>query len=92
MMEASFNILRVILVLIGIVAGMVFLYRLASKYKFNLVKPKGTGYGLKKMDTIHLGYKKFISVIEVKDYVLVLGVGDKEMSLLARWKREDKAA
>jgi flagellar biogenesis protein FliO len=42
------------------------------------------------MDTIHLGYKKFISVVEVKDYVLVLGVGEKEMSLLTKWKKEDK--
>jgi flagellar biogenesis protein FliO len=41
------------------------------------------------MDTIHLGYKKFISVVEVKDYVLVLGVGEKEMSLLTKWKKED---
>ena len=90
-METSFNILRVILVLIGIVAGMVFLYRLASKYKFDLIKPKGTGYGLKKMDTLHLGYKKFISVVEVKDHVLVLGIGEKEMSLLTKWKKEDKA-
>lgn len=90
MMETSFNIMRVILVLIGIVAGMVFLYRLAVKYKFDLIKPKGTEYGLKKVDTIHLGYKKFISVVEVKDYVLVLGVGDKEMSLLTKWKKEDK--
>lgn len=90
-METSFNVMRVILVLIGIVAGMVFLYRLADKYKFNL-KPKGTiEYGLKKLDTIHLGYKKFISVVEVKNYVLVLGVGEKEMSLLAKWKKEDKA-
>jgi flagellar biogenesis protein FliO len=91
-METSFNILRVILVLIGIVAGMVFLYRLASKYKFDLMKPKGTGYGLKKMDTLHLGYKKFISVVEVKDYVLVLGVGEKEMSLLTKWKKEDRVS
>jgi len=88
-MDASFNIMRVILVLIGIVAGMIFLYRLAGKYNFNL-KPKNTsGYGLKKLDTIHLGYKKFISIVEVKDYVLVLGVGEKEMSLLAQWKKED---
>ena len=88
-MDASFNIMRVILVLIGIVAGMVFLYRLASKYNFNF-KPNYDRYGLKKMDTIHLGYKKFISVVEVKDHVLVLGVGEKEMSLLTKWKKEDK--
>jgi flagellar biogenesis protein FliO len=90
-METSFNIMRVILVLIGIIAGMVFLYRLTVKYKFNFKPKDTTEYGLKKLDTIHLGYKKFISVVEVKDYVLVLGVGEKEMSLLAKWKKEDKA-
>ncbi len=90
-METSFNIMRVVLVLIGIVAGMVFLYRLAGKYKFNFMSSKGTSeHGLKKLDTIHLGYKKFISVVEVKDYVLVLGVGEKEMSLLTKWKKEEK--
>jgi flagellar biogenesis protein FliO len=89
-METSFNILRVILVLIGIVAGMVFLYRLASNYKFDLIRPKGTLYGLRKMDTLHLGYKKFISVVEVENYVLVLGIGDKEISLLTKWKKEER--
>lgn len=87
-MDASFNIMRVILVLIGIIAGMIFLYRLAGKYNFSF-KPKNTSeYGLKKLDTIHLGYKKFISIVEVNNYVLVLGVGEKEMSLLAKWKKE----
>jgi len=89
-METSFNIMRVVLVLIGIVAGMVFLYRLAGKYKFNFMSKGTSEYGLKKLDTIHLGYKKFISVVEVKDHILVLGVGEKEMSLLTKWKKEEK--
>ncbi|OPX98303.1 MAG: flagellar biosynthesis protein FliO [Syntrophorhabdus sp. PtaU1.Bin002] len=91
MMEIYLNIIRVILVLAGIVAGMILLYRYAEKYKLGLAS-KGTAYGLKKMDTIHLGYKKVISVVEVKDYVLVLGIGEKEMSLLAKWKKEEKTA
>lgn len=91
MMEIYLNIMRVIFVLAGIVAGMILLYRYAEKYKLGLTS-KGTAYGLRKMDTIHLGYKKFISVVEVKDYVLVLGIGEKEMSLLAKWKKEEKAA
>jgi flagellar biogenesis protein FliO len=89
MMEIYFNIMRVILVLAGIVAGMILLYRYAEKYKLGL-KSKDATYGLRKMDTIHLGYKKFISVVEVKDYVLVLGIGEKEMSLLTKWKKEEK--
>ena len=30
-----------------------------------------------------------MSVLEMKDHVLVIGVGDKEMSLLASWKKEE---
>jgi len=88
MMDIYLNFIKVILVLIGIVAGMILLYRYADKYKFNL-KKKNSEYSFKKHDTLHLGYKKFISVVEIKDYILVVGVGDKEMSLLARWKKED---
>ncbi|HBA53481.1 MAG TPA: hypothetical protein DCZ04_03240 [Syntrophorhabdus aromaticivorans] len=91
MMEIYLSIIRVVLVLAGIVAGMILLYRYAEKYKLGL-KSKGTAYGLRKMDTIHLGYKKFVSVVEVRDYVLVLGIGEKEMSLLAKWKKEEGAA
>jgi len=87
-MEGYFDIIRVILVLIGIVAAMIFLYRYGSKYKLHL-KPRANDYGLKKMATVPLGYKKFVSVLEIKDYVLVLGVGEKEMSLLAKWKKEE---
>ncbi len=60
---------------------MVFLYRLAGKYKFNFMSKGTSEYGLKKLDTIHLGYKKFISVVEVKDHVLVLGVGERKRCL-----------
>lgn len=88
-MEGYFDIIRIILVLMGIVAAMILLYRYGSKYKLNL-KQRGNDCGLRKMATIPLGYKKFVSVLEVKDYVLVLGVGEKEMSLLARWKKEER--
>jgi flagellar biogenesis protein FliO len=80
--------IRTVLVLAGIVAAILLMYRYSGKLKLNL-KPKDRIYGLKRVDTLTLGYKKFVSVIEVKDHVLVLGVGEKEISLLARWRKED---
>lgn len=88
MMEMYLGIIKVFFILLGMIAVMILLYRYAGKLKLNL-RPKDTAYGLKKVDTIHLGYKKYVSVLEVKDYVLVIGVGEKEMSLLTRWKKED---
>jgi len=87
MIDLYVNIVKVILVLIGIVAALFVVKRYAGKFQMNL-HPKDSRYSLKKVDTMHLGYKKFISVVEIKDYVLVIGAGDKEMSLLAKWKKE----
>jgi flagellar biogenesis protein FliO len=83
------QMIRVILVLAAVVATMFFLYKYAGKFKFNVMKQKETAYSLKKIDTIHLGYKKFVSVVEVKNHVLVIGVGEKDLSLLAQWTKED---
>jgi flagellar biogenesis protein FliO len=80
--------IRVILVLAAIVAAMFFMYRYAGKFKFNVMRQKETPYGLKKIDMIHLGYKKFVSVVEVKNHVLVIGVGEKDLSLLTQWTKE----
>jgi flagellar biogenesis protein FliO len=83
------QLIRVVLVLVAIVSAMFLLYRYAGKFKLNL-RPKDTPYNLRKVDMIHLGYKKFVSVVEVKDRVLVIGVSDKDMSLLTQWTKEDK--
>ena len=82
-----YSAIKTILVLAMMVAGMLLLYRYSSKLKLN-VKPKGQS--LQKVETIHMGYRKFISVVEIKGRVLVIGVGDKEMSLLAKWKKEEE--
>ncbi len=89
MIEAYVGMLKVVLVMLGIVAGIYALSRYSGKLKFRL-RPADEGRGLKKVDSVYLGYKKFVSVVEVKDYVLVIGAGDKEISLLAKWKKEDK--
>lgn len=91
MMDVYMGIVKVFLLMLGIVAAIILLSRYAGKFKFPL-RPQNSQYGLKKVDSLYLGYKKFISVVEVKDYVLVVASGDKEMSLLAKWKKEDKAS
>lgn len=86
-----FSTLRMLLVFAAIIAGIIVLYRYSGKLKLGIgLKSPGKGSGLQKGDTIHLGYHKFVSVLEIQGRVLVVGVGDKEMSLLASWKKEEK--
>lgn len=87
MENVYFGALKMLFVLAAMVAGIIILYRYSDKLK--LIGPKQKSHGLQKVDTLHLGYRKFISVVEVKDHVLVVGVGDKEVTLLAEWKKED---
>ncbi|MCX5807240.1 MAG: flagellar biosynthetic protein FliO [Proteobacteria bacterium] len=91
MMDAYLNVIKVVFVLLGIISGMALLYRYAGKFKLNL-KPGKSEYNLKKQDSIYLGYKKYVSVVEVNEHVLVIGVGDKDLTLLAKWKKADKSA
>jgi flagellar biogenesis protein FliO len=88
MENAYVALIRVVVVLAAIVSGMVLLYRYGGKLRLT-TKPRTTEYALRKADTIHLGYKKFISVVEVSDRVLVIGVGEKEMSLLTQWQKPE---
>jgi flagellar biogenesis protein FliO len=88
MMEEMYGeFIKVILVLVGLVAALGILYKVMGKYKGNW-KHGGSRYGLRKVETIPLGYKKFLSVVEVKDQVLLIGVGQDTISLLATWNKE----
>ncbi len=80
---------KMLLVLAAMVFGIIILSRYMGKWRLN-PGLKAAGYGLQKVETVNLGYRKFVSVIEVKDHVLVIGVGEKEMALLAEWKKEEE--
>ncbi len=82
------DFIKVILVLVGLLGCLGLLYKVMAKYKGNW-NPKGTGYGLRRVETIPLGYKKFISVVEIRDQILVIGVGQDTISLLAQLKKEE---
>lgn len=89
MMEEMYgDFIRVILVLLGLLGCLGLLYKFVGKRKGGWMS-KGQGYGLKRVETIPLGYKKFVSVVEVRDQVLVIGVGQDAISLLAQWKKEE---
>ena len=83
-----FSAVKMLLALAAMVFVAIVFYRYMGKWRLSL-GPKGAGYGLQKMETVHLGYKKFVSVIEVKNRVLVVGVGEKEMALLTQWNKEE---
>jgi flagellar biogenesis protein FliO len=90
MMDTYLGLIKVVLILFGIVGAIVLLYRYTGKLKLGL-KQGQSEYKLSKPASIYLGYKKSISVVEVNDHVLVVGVGDKEMTLLATWEKVDKS-
>lgn len=92
MMESMYVSLIKMLLLVAGFAGLALLfYRYRDRLgKLNLSGPARKSYGLQKVETIHLGYRKFVSVLEVKGRILVVGVGDKELSLLAQWNSEEK--
>lgn len=90
-MDIYISVIKVTFILLGIVSGIALLYRYAGKFKLNL-RPGKSEYNLKKQDSIYLGYKKYVSVIEVNEHVLVIGVGEKDLTLLAKWKKAEKGA
>ncbi len=84
-----YSAVKMLLALAAIVFAAIVFYRYMGKWRLNL-GPKGRGYGLQKVETVNLGYRKFVSVIEIKNRVLVIGVGEKEMALLTEWKKEEE--
>jgi len=89
MIDIYTSIIKMIFIMLGIVAGIVLLARYSGKLKLPF-RADEQNYGMKKVGSLYLGYRKFVSVVEIKDHVLVIGGGDKELSLLAKWKKEDK--
>jgi flagellar biogenesis protein FliO len=79
--------IKTVFVLMAMVAGIIIFYRYAGRFKLKLT-PQGRA--AHKVETIHLGLRKFVSVVEIRERVFVIGVGEKEISLLAQWKKEEK--
>lgn len=84
---------KVIFVLLAMLAALVVLQRYAGKFKLNLnIKGRAGDSVIKKGETIHLGYRKFLSVVEVRDHVFLLAVGQDRVSLLYQWKKEGESS
>lgn len=81
-----FSVIKMLLVITIFGCAVLAFYKYGNRLK---LKPIAKGYGLHKVETIHLGYKKFLSVVEIRDRVLVIGVGEKEVSLLTEWRKEE---
>ena len=81
------DFVKVILVLVGLLGCLGILYKVTARLRGNW-SSRSAAYGLRRVETIPLGYKKFISVVEIKDEVLVIGVGQDTISLLAQLKKE----
>ncbi len=81
--------IKMFLIVIAMACGIILFYRYSGKLKLRLPLKNS---GLQRAETIHLGYRKFVSVLEIRDHVMVIGVGEKEMTLLASWKKEEDRA
>lgn len=82
---------KVIFVLLAMLGILAVLHRYAGRLRLNM-RP-GTGEAtIKKGETIHLGYRKFLSVVEVKDHIFLLAVGQEQVSLLHHWKKEGESS
>ena len=82
---------KVILVLLAMLGILAALHRYAGKFRLNLGHRAGNGI-IRKGETVHLGYRKFLSVVEVRDRVFLLAVGQDQVSLLSQWKKGEGEA
>jgi flagellar biogenesis protein FliO len=82
---------KVIFVLLAMLGILAILHRYAGRLRLNM-KPRAGEATIKKGETIHLGYRKFLSVVEVKDRVFLLAVGQEQVSLLHHWKKEGESS
>lgn len=82
---------KVILILLAMLGILAVLHRYAGRFRLNL-KPRSGGSVIKKGETIHLGYRKFLSVVEVRDHIFLLAVGQEQVSLLFHWKKEGESS
>lgn len=80
---------KVIFVLLAMLGVLAVIHRYADRLKFNLRSRPGDA-AIRRGETIHLGYRKFLSVVDVKDRTFLLAIGQDQVSLLYHWEKEKK--
>jgi flagellar biogenesis protein FliO len=81
---------KVIFVLLAMLGVLAVVHRYAGKVRLNLTSRPGASV-IRKGDTVHLGYRKFLSVVDVKDRTFLLAIGQDQVSLLYHWEKEKGA-
>ncbi|MDP2301427.1 MAG: flagellar biosynthetic protein FliO [Ignavibacteria bacterium] len=84
-----FDVIKMLLPLLIIIAMLYGLLVVVRKYSFSLSKGKTSGMNIKIVGTQMLLPKKFISVVRVKDKMLVLGVSESSITLLKEIDADD---
>jgi flagellar protein FliO/FliZ len=83
------DVIKMLLPLLIIIAMLYGLLMVVRKYSFSLSKGKTSGINIKIIGTQMLLPKKFISVVRVKDKMLVLGVSEASITLLKEIDAEE---
>lgn len=89
MEELYAGIIKVVLFLLGCLALVVIMKKQGLKFSQKGERAQ-ENRSIKKLDTVHLGYRKFVSVLEIEGRILVVSVSDKEISLLAKWRKDER--
>lgn len=87
-----FDVLKMLFplaLIIGMLYGLLIVVR---KYSFSLSKGKQGGFKIRIVATQMILPKKFISVIKVKDKLLVLGVSESSINLLKEFDADEDFA
>lgn len=81
-------LLKVIIFLFGMTGLLV----LMKRYGFRLKDGSKDGNyqrEIRKLDSLPIGFRRYLLVLEVKDRIIVVGVSEKEMTPIAQWKKEE---
>lgn len=76
------SILKVIFILALLLGAMYLMLFMAKKYFFSIDKGKAKHVKIEVLNSHMIAPKKFISVVQVSDKILVLGVADQSINLL----------
>jgi len=86
-METSLYIVKLVMFFVAFFCGALLLYRYRGRVAHNFFA-KNNSMGLKKRDTLYVGYKKYITLVEFEEYLFLVGVGEKDITILHSWKRD----
>lgn len=80
-------LIKVTLFILGMMGLLVLMKRYGLRIKENFEKREGRE--IRKVDSLPIGFRRHLILLEVMDRIIVIGVSEKEITPVALWKKED---